>query len=129
MEKIEWSESFSVGNAKLDEQHKTIIKMINKLVTHDERSNDSETVHVILNEMMRYCMDHLTYEEQLMDRYDYADKINHKYLHVKYIEKFSDLSMQAMRAGDDVSPELTSFLSDWWVNHILVEDMKYKGSL
>ena len=36
MEKIQWSEKFSVGVEKLDKQHQQIIGMLNRLISTPE---------------------------------------------------------------------------------------------
>lgn len=126
MKKIEWSDEYSVGVSKLDEQHKTIVDLINQLIEFPDCSNNSEVLHETLNLMMKYSMEHLNYEEKLMIESGYPDTLDHKNYHTAYIERYADLSIQAMRAGNEVTLMLLKFLRDWWNEHILVEDMKYK---
>lgn len=57
----------------------------------------------------------------------YPGTLEHKDFHADYIEKYADLSMQAMSSGNEVTLILLQFLRDWWNEHILIEDMKYKN--
>ena len=127
MKQIEWTDDFSVGVASLDEQHKKIINFINKLIDQPEIDVHSETVHDILAEMLMYSKEHLYDEEMLLRKNGYPHFDSHVHYHMSYLEKFVDLSMSATESNETVPADLLAFLRDWWINHILNEDMKYKS--
>ena len=130
MKQIVWTDEFSVGIESLDNQHKQIIGFINRLAEDKDVSSRSKTLHEILYEMMQYSLEHFMHEEKLLIETGYQDLINHKDLHARYIEKYSDLSMAAMKSSSDsLTSELLEFLVLWWENHILEEDMKCKTFL
>lgn len=127
MKKIEWTDEYSVGVEKLDNQHKNIINFINKLISNPEIDVHSETLHDILQEMMRYSKEHLYDEEMLLRQNGYSDFDTHVNYHMEYLEKFAELSLSVTESDLTVPADLLSFLRNWWANHILVEDMKYKS--
>ena len=58
MEKIAWSESFSVGVRVLDAQYKQIVIMVNTLIEMNEAKVDSEIISDTLTKMTKYAIDH-----------------------------------------------------------------------
>lgn len=129
MDKITWSEEFSVGDASLDSQHLYIIDLINRIIDCQNRPSHSDLIISTLSEINNYSRYHLEYEEALLERLDYPEFNEHKALHFEYLEKTSDLSSKAQNFDKNVTDEILEFLKDWWLNHILVEDMKYKSFL
>ena len=129
MEKIVWNPSFSVGVARLDEQHKNIINMINLLRSRPEVDVRSETVSELLTRLTRYASDHFATEEQLLVEYGYPELTEHKEAHTAYRVKLVALCQDTMYHNASVPDELLRFLGDWWVNHILGADMRYSAFL
>ena len=129
MEKIVWNQSFSVGVARLDEQHKKIINMINLLRSKPEVDVRSEMVSELLTRLTKYASDHFATEEQLLVEYGYPEVAVHKEAHRAYRMKVVALCQDTMDLNASVPEELLRFLGDWWVNHILGADMRYSSFL
>ena len=81
MDKIIWNNSYSVGVQELDEQHKKIVKMLNKLIEMKDTRVDSEIISNTLIEMKKYASEHFETEEKLMNEYNYPDYLLHKKQH------------------------------------------------
>jgi len=127
MEAIRWSEKFSVGVKELDEQHRQIIEMLNRLIsTPEARDANSETVSEILTAMTRYSLEHFKTEEGLMKAHGYPNLEEHRQEHIAYRRKAIDFSTAATIGVESVPQILIDYLSEWWMHHILDEDMKYK---
>ncbi len=128
METIDWSARYSVGVEKMDEQHKQIIGMLNRLVTSPEAHDaGSESMSEILMTMTRYSFEHFRAEESLLRGHDYPDLEQHRQEHIAYRRKTIDFST-ATGLGIEVVPQiLIAYLFEWWTHHILEEDMKYKS--
>lgn len=129
MEKIIWNDNFSVGVEDLDEQHKKIIKIVNKLIEMEDAKVDSEVISDTLTEMTKYAAEHFTYEENLMDEYHYPDYSLHKDQHKQFRKQTAKFCMDTMNYKSTIPIEILTFLKDWWIDHILNSDMKYKSFL
>jgi len=127
MKEINWTDEFSVGVAQLDEQHKKIIELINRLIQEQGLSVHSETLQDALSEMLKYSGQHLRYEEKLLRENNYPDFEDHEKFHEAYMEKVGGFSISAFDADNRVPKEVIEYLKNWWENHILNEDMKYKS--
>ena len=128
MEPIQWSEKFSVGVKELDEQHQQLIKMLNHLIsTRESTDTHSETISDVLQEMTQYAQKHFKTEESLLKQYGYPGLEQQKEEHLAYRLKTVDFSDATMLSIDAVPQILLNYLFDWWIHHILNEDMKYKS--
>ena len=129
MEKILWDSSFSVGIAKLDEQHKRLIGMLNLLIGDPEADVHSETVSEILTRMTKYATEHFQTEEQLLAEYGYSGLAAQKQTHKEFQEKAVTLCIETMQERTSVPADILEYLKRWLTQHILVMDMQYRSYL
>jgi hemerythrin len=127
MKKVNWSPKYSVGVKIMDEQHKKLILMLNRLIGSENIKTDSEVISELIMQMITYGQEHFKAEENLMAKSGYPQLDQHYQSHVKYKKKVADLCI-AVPLEVPVVPQVTlNFLIDWWQNHILNVDMKYKS--
>jgi hemerythrin len=126
MEKIIWKGEYSVGVERLDRQQQRIIKVINSLIAKPRVFFKSATIADALSELTSYVSEHFLLEEQLLEENNYPSLVDHAKKHTKYSERISNFCLKTIEKNKDVPEELLSFLSEWWIAHILHEDMKYK---
>ena len=126
---ISWNNTYSVGNAEMDNQHKQLINIINKLFDSFKEGNAEEISNEILNEMIEYANFHLNSEEKLLYKFDYPEKENHEVLHNEFRNKTDELKSMISKKSEDAHYKLMDYLKNWWTNHILIEDMKYSKFL
>jgi len=127
MDSIEWTDEFSVGIPLIDQQHRKLVTMINAMITNSAAKVYSETVSDVLTEMTRYAQEHFATEEQLLSENGYPLLENHRQSHKEYRRKTVDLCT-ATTVGAEVVPQvMLNYLYNWWQEHILQEDMKYKS--
>jgi hemerythrin-like metal-binding protein len=122
MARIEWQEAFATGIKTIDEQHRKLIEMINRL---DAAVHSPDLPHVIgqvLTELVEYARVHFADEERTMDKVGFADTARHKALHVAITKQIVKILLQ-LRDGQAINIyELISFFKGWLINHIMVED-------
>lgn len=63
---IQWSDDFSVGIRSIDDQHKRLVKLVNRMLQNPAAETGSETVSDVLSQMTRYAKTHFKFEEDLM---------------------------------------------------------------
>jgi hemerythrin len=126
---IEWRNKMAVGEAMIDGDHKRLIEFINKYETA-VGTKDIELLKSTFSDMLSYTESHFSREENLMRAIHYGGYRAHKTAHEDLVIK---LKIFHARVGDKTRrislPEVTEFLHDWLVNHILNEDMKIKPLL
>ncbi len=129
MSRLEWSESYSVGVARLDAQHKVLIRIINQL--EDERRTGGLIVSVFA-ELRRYVREHFRDEEMMMQAAGYDDLEAHKQGHRQFEEWLTSIEMVYNSGGTSayyIAESVHEFLKDWLITHILAKDMAYKETL
>ena len=123
--RIQWKDDYSVGVPELDEQHKGLINLINRLTEEGHRSS---VVGDTLDALDRYAREHFGTEEALLR--DCGDQ--HLEEHAKQhraFEEWLDAIKQIYRFAttpDPFADTVNAFLRNWLINHILKTDMAYK---
>ena len=128
MELIKWPVEYSVGVAELDEQHKGLIALINRLIREGERAGMVENV---LDALDKYVKEHFRTEEALMRAHQYEGLEEHRMEHEDF-EEWLDAVKQTYgftASGDLFAETVNAFLRNWMINHILKTDMDYKPLL
>ncbi len=126
---IEWQDSFSVGVTKLDDDHKRLIDLINRI---DEAEKSGKSVQWALEELRNYTEYHFRAEEARMAAADYPDIEEHKQEHKAFVEWLVTVERTynlSPEAHFHIAETVNEYLRDWWTHHILEIDMQYKGRL
>jgi len=128
---IEWRDEMSVGIAQLDDDHKGLIAIINRLGeanSGDER--DKSALSPAFRALRQYMKVHFAREEEAMRAAHYPGLESHRPQHADFIEEINDMASR-FEAGNETEllDDLTVYLRDWLINHIMLEDMEYKPYL
>ncbi len=123
---VEWSDDLSVGIQEIDEQHKILVNLINRLfnetITHQA---DASVMDEILHELVEYTVIHFSVEESLFRIFDYPATEEHTRHHSELKAQVLDIQKKVKRGEARVNTELLMFLKKWLTNHIHHEDKLY----
>lgn len=122
MSLLAWNDMFSVGVLEIDQQHKQLIAITNRLNEAMMADRDRQALSGILDDLLVYTRTHFAYEERLMERYRYADREQHLLEHGKLVQIVVDFQRQFAQGEADVTGELMALLRDWLSRHILNSD-------
>lgn len=124
-EYLPWSESFSVGLQEIDEQHKILIALINRLYSEAILNKaDKSTISSILDELIQYTIVHFSVEESLFRIFDYSEGDAHQNQHEQFKKSIINFQRK-FEDGAQIDVELMSFLRKWLKDHIMINDKKY----
>lgn len=128
---FEWTESMSVGIAEIDEQHKMLVDILNRLFLAVVQRESHEITIEILDTLVDYTKTHFGLEERLLldAKYDAAEFAAHQREHRAFVGKISEAASKHLVEGKSVSFEIINFLKRWLREHILVTDKKYAVAL
>ncbi len=120
-----WNASYSVGVIEMDEQHKRLLGYIAAL-GELLMTRDFELMHELLARITDYGRQHFAAEEQLLERHGYPVAAQ-RAAHESYQEWMIETNVRAMT--EVPVAEIHAYLRQWWMTHILGEDMRYKDFL
>ena len=119
-----WNDSLSVGNEVFDDDHKNLIKLVDKLNEALKSGESKAALADIFDELIKYTKEHFKREEDLMQRIGYAEFKMHKEAHERLISAIEDCQKN-FESGDTIlDDQMPIFLFDWLFNHILLVDKK-----
>ena len=133
---FEWVDRYNTGLDRIDDQHRSIVCSINDLMSEHKSDVAQEVVEKSLIAVDDYIAVHLSEEEELMRANGYPGLDDHLEKHAFFVEKFEEFKTKILHWPKHKveSAKLIVFLSEWFLNHIQVEDQKYvpyikKGTL
>ena len=124
---FEWTEKMSVGEAIIDKQHQKLLSQINKILDALVFGVNSKEVESEVKFFDEYINEHLSYEEEYMNKRGYPALASHKVWHQDFISTYTSLKkrFESNVKPSELAIDIERYLGDWWINHIGVEDKKY----
>ncbi len=122
-----WQDDLNTGVEVIDEQHRRIVEMINRL-EFARRRHASADVADVLDEVVDYTLSHFAFEEELMEEAGYPFSAAHKRVHEVFARRVQEYRLR-FQAGEDVTEELRSMLARWLFNHIRNDDKSYADAV
>ena len=121
-----WNKNFDTGHQIIDEQHRMLVHLLNKLATtlvEDEFS----VVNSAFDELANYANMHFDDEEAIWSEF-FADDSwfsSHQLFHASFLPKVIELKEQdASKPLSDVVEQIIKFLIRWLAFHIIDNDKR-----
>jgi hemerythrin len=121
---MEWDDTLSVNVAEIDEQHKKLIGMIN-IFFESIKDEKQGALGTLLNSLIDYTKYHFSTEEKYMVQFDYINTDLHIKEHQHFTEKVLGIKERFDNNKLILTLEVTSFLKDWIVDHVMKTDKRY----
>lgn len=122
---FEWDDSYCVHIAEIDDQHKKMIGILNRLYESVQQGTASSMLKPIFLEFLDYLKEHFATEERLMLQHQYPGYQAHKKEHEACFKRTIHFKV-ALDGGNVVDPvDACQFLKTWLEEHIAGEDQEY----
>jgi hemerythrin len=119
-----WNPNLLIGNAKLDEQHRMIFKILDNLLTAISEQKGQKPVVKALAALSVYVASHFKMEEELMAKFGFADLDAHRESHETLRRQVDHMVERFHKEGLN-KLELIIFMQDWLGNHIQNVDKQF----
>lgn len=129
-ELLKWSDALATGVARIDQQHKMLINILNDANQCFRDGQDAEAQVKIMEDLIGYTTYHFDSEEELMEAGGYGERLpdeekRHVREHRAFAKAASDYQL-ALKQGKPIDYEmLFGFLNNWLVNHVMGTDQKF----
>ncbi|RXJ54541.1 bacteriohemerythrin [Candidatus Marinarcus aquaticus] len=118
-----WSRVYSVGHKKIDNEHKIIFLLCDKLIYHAE---DMNTIKEVLKEIIDYTKTHFKHEEKYMVEIAYPEFLTHQKEHKKLVRFLANfIENIGHYSRFEIKEALLDFIQSYFVGHILEHDKKF----
>nr|CRH05761.1 Putative methyl-accepting chemotaxis sensory transducer [Candidatus Magnetococcus massalia] len=126
---FQWRRDYTTGEESIDEQHRGLMAIINRLYDQLWDGEGSDDYQKILHELEEYTRNHLQHEESLLERRNAPGLAEHKQIHKQFIGQLVEFKNSAEEGRMTLSMEMLSFLKRWLRNHIIGADVQmFKNS-
>lgn len=121
---IVWKDSFNIGVNKMDEQHQQFVSYINELYDAIQAGNAEIAITKTIDNVINYVHSHFKAEELLLESINYPLLESQIKQHNYYISEIKLLKNEVIH-NSSPPQNLLAFLRDWFLHHIMTEDLKY----
>jgi hemerythrin len=122
---IKWADNYSVGISIIDEEHKKLFGILNKVIVAKEHNGNPEELWEVLSEMTNYALTHFKTEEAYMEEFNYPEYQDHKEEHRDFSTEIIAYHDKVIKGDSQIANEIIEYLKWWLVNHIQETDKKY----
>ena len=125
-----WSPNLNTGIAEVDKDHRALVNLINMIHGYTSDGKNIPIIETVLDTLIDYTRYHFAREEKALVKAGYIDIGCHKVQHYGFTAKVLQLRRQLAIEGSEFDVQsIVHLTSDWLMEHILKEDMKFVKAL
>ncbi len=119
-----WDQSLSLQVAEMDDEHKTLINLMNHLEDQWKANASTSELAESVGKLASFTVKHFQDEETYMDRIGFPGLSVHKAIHVSLLSQLDGYATEFKQKGK-LEEKFFLFLHLWLKAHIRGIDMKY----
>ncbi|MGL6016747.1 MAG: bacteriohemerythrin [Selenomonadaceae bacterium] len=123
---IQWKDDYCTGIAPIDEQHKELFSIANRiydLLKNDLIPDKYDSIVAIIGELQSYTRYHFKTEEDYMQRINYRRFLSQKAAHNEFLAKMDAIDLGKIdNSQNQYLIEILDFVLDWLASHIVKAD-------
>jgi hemerythrin len=126
---LEWKAEYSVGIASVDDEHREMIELINRVYGKLRAAPDVAAIEDCLETIFTTISMHFALEERIMRDHGYSEYADHKDDHEDLLDEIRDLMDEFVADTDRGAMLLEERLSAWFGKHFASFDARLHGQL
>lgn len=123
MEKFGWKQEYSIGDEKIDSEHKWLLSLANEVLGFSRNDEEVDKVKAAVMSLYNYAKTHFENEEAFMRQIDYKGLADHQKLHKVIVNEMNKI-MRKSKTIDVLVYKFKRLMNDWVLQHIIVDDKK-----
>jgi hemerythrin-like metal-binding protein len=128
---MKWLDEYSTGAKSIDDQHKTLFKMVADFRASLDEGLGGRVYGDLLNSLDIYARSHFGYEEGMMEQYHCPASEANKVAHARFADLLTGFQERYAKSGfvREDALALVDMLDRWLANHISRLDVQLKACL
>ena len=126
---LQWSSKLETGIKEIDEQHRKLVDIANRVIEAVKEKLGTLGVDDIVKELREYTVVHFRDEEDRMVALHYPDQGPHHVEHERLKNQVKQWQHDLYQKESVTVDEVREFLRGWLISHILQSDMAFKSWL
>ena len=124
MERFQLTADLLTGIADIDDQHRKLLELANRVVNPSAIRSDAPMFDEALKFLEEYVIYHFAAEEYAMAEFGYPNEIHHHQLHSNFRDDVAAFVAQAFREGvsKDLRLKVSFAIENWFLEHIRITD-------
>jgi hemerythrin len=115
--KVEWKDSYKIGNAEIDQQHQELFALINALLV----PLDEAGLKSLIMKLYRHTREHFEAEEALIRKLKFVDCKGHTNNHNSLLARLNQISSGVGKGRLDQAA-FHALMHDWAMRHVVIDD-------
>ena len=120
---IEWKDAYNIGFARFDLEHQRLMLAANRVIVSVFERQTGQLTSALADLSDEACA-HFDEEERLMEDSFYPQLRQHRDAHNRLMRELASFAARARKDSIGVD-EVSTFLLDWLLEHILQADVQY----
>jgi len=122
---LKWEDRLNTGVRCFDEEHKTILKMLNITRELLEKGDRKQATDFLIKVLIPYLVSHLRHEEEVFALFNYEEGERHTKVHASVEGLFKGFIPLLEEGEDKILKHIQAVLMGWLYGHIEKVDKKY----
>ncbi len=122
---LEWSQGLDIGVNEMNDEHKKLLAIMNKLYDRNKAGAVKAELESIIQDLANYTVKHFSDEEAYMEKIQFPELSVHKIIHQNLLRTFAEQVEKFKKGDGKVSDGFFGFLKLWLTAHIQGIDTKY----
>ncbi len=118
-----WTQVMSIDNGFIDEDHKKLIEIANRVVELHHPNRDAEELKQAIRDLYDYVKYHFQREEDLMAQIKYPGAEAHHQKHEEIVKDMNHYLTTSHHMGEMLE-NFRTLMNKWVLNHIMDEDIQ-----
>jgi len=121
---VKWTKELVTGIGTIDNQHKKILKHINKICKLFELRKSCYEIIIEVEQLIELADIHNRTEQKYMEQYNFPEYNSHKNDHKIFIENLNIIKSKVNNSTDCLKALLENQLNSWFDNHLINYDKR-----
>jgi hemerythrin-like metal-binding protein len=121
----EWNNSLDVHVKEMNDEHKGLIDLMNRLHDETEQGKPKDVLKDTFRELVLHTRQHFQDEEQYMYSINYPGLPTHRLIHARLLTQLVAYFEEFQRGEGRVEAQVFDFFKNWLTTHIKGIDVQY----